>query len=572
MCGIFAIFHPKGCCKFSAEKARELSSRQKHRGPDFHGFYQHPQNGNILAHERLAIVDLGCVQPLQGSEPNHQVIHNGEIYNHESLRQNELINFKFRTHCDSEPIIALYEKLRCKEEFEREMCLTFDGVFAFALIYEDEFMVARDPIGVKQFYWGTDSDGRKFFSSELKAIEDSCLEVFAFPPGHYFTHKEGLVRYYNPNWFNWELATNPMDLLAIRNGLIQATEKRLMSDAPIGVLLSGGLDSSLVSAIAVRKMHGLDNVGHKLRSFSIGLDANAPDLVAARKLAAILGTEHHECYFTVEEGIAALDKLVWHLETYDVTSVRASTPMYFLSKKITELGIKVVLSGEGADEIFGGYLYFHNAPNDEEFQKETIRRVNLLSTADCLRADKSCMAHSLEVRVPFLDKNFLQLAMNINPEYKRPKKEIGRGERPIEKWILRKAFEREEDPFLPDEILWRQKEQFSDGVGYGWIDQLKAFCESQISDEDMNNAPFLFPHNTPTTKEALYIRKSFHKYFPSETAAQTVLKWIPKWQENEDPSGRANLIHESSTTTEEDSSDFDSFSSWGSFLDSCNLI
>uniref|UniRef100_A0A915N750 Asparagine synthetase domain-containing protein n=1 Tax=Meloidogyne javanica TaxID=6303 RepID=A0A915N750_MELJA len=336
-----------------------------------------------------------------------------------------------------------------------------------------------------------------------------------------------------PNWFNWELATNHMDLLLLRNGLIQATEKRLMSDAPIG------------------------------------LDANAPDLVAARKLAAILGTEHHECYFS--EGIAALDKLIWHLETYDVTSIRASTPMYFLSKKITELGIKVVLSGEGADEIFGGYLYFHNAPNNEEFQKETIRRVNLLSTADCLRADKSCMAHSLEVRVPFLDKNFLQLAMNINPEYKRPKKEIGRGERPIEKWILRKAFEREEDPFLPDEILWRQKEQFSDGVGYGWIDQLKDFCERQISDEEMDNAPSLFPHNTPTTKEAFYIRKIFHKYFPSEAAAETVLKWIPKWQENEDPSGRANLIHESVTTTI-DKEDFESFYSWGSFLDSCNLL
>uniref|UniRef100_A0A914KXJ3 Asparagine synthetase [glutamine-hydrolyzing] n=1 Tax=Meloidogyne incognita TaxID=6306 RepID=A0A914KXJ3_MELIC len=571
MCGIFAIFHPKECCKFSAEKAQKLSSRQKHRGPDFHGFYQHPQNGNILAHERLAIVDLGCVQPLQGSKSDHQVVHNGEIYNHESLRQNELINFEFRTHCDSESIIALYEKLRLNEGFERELCLTLDGVFAFALIYGDEFMVARDPIGVKQLYWGTDSEGRKLFSSELKVIEDSCIEVFAFPPGHYFTHKEGIVRYYNPNWFNWELATNHMDLLLLRNGLIQATEKRLMSDAPIGVLLSGGLDSSLVSAIAVRKMHGLDNVGHKLRSFSIGLDANAPDLVAARKLAAILGTEHHECYFSVEEGIAALDKLIWHLETYDVTSIRASTPMYFLSKKITELGIKVVLSGEGADEIFGGYLYFHNAPNNEEFQKETIRRVNLLSTADCLRADKSCMAHSLEVRVPFLDKNFLQLAMNINPEYKRPKKEIGRGERPIEKWILRKAFEREEDPFLPDEILWRQKEQFSDGVGYGWIDQLKDFCESQISDEEMNNAPNLFPHNTPTTKEAFYIRKIFHKYFPSEAAAETVLKWIPKWQENEDPSGRANLIHESVTTTT-DKEDFESFYSWGSFLDSCNLL
>ena len=382
---------------------------------------------------------------------------------------------------------------------------------------------------------------RSLFSSEMKVIEDLCVELFAFPPGHFFTPKLGFVRYYEPNWLRAELASAEPDMIKLRDTLVWATEKRLMSDAPIGVLLSGGLDSSLISAIAVRKMRSL---GLTLRSFSIGLDADAPDLVAARGLARFLGTEHHEFHFSVQEGVAIMDRLIWHLETYDVTSVRASTPMFFLSQKISEMGIKVVLSGEGADEIFGGYLYFHNAPNDEEFQKETISRVNRLSTADCLRADKSCMANALEVRVPFLDKQFLQTAMSIRPEHKKPRAEPSRGERPVEKWLLRKAFERKEDPFLPDDILWRQKEQFSDGVGYGWIDELKDFCESQITDEEMAKAPAQFPHNTPTSKEALYIRKIFHKHFPSEAAARTVLKWVPKWQANEDPSGRANTLHE----------------------------
>uniref|UniRef100_A0A183CKS7 Asparagine synthetase [glutamine-hydrolyzing] n=1 Tax=Globodera pallida TaxID=36090 RepID=A0A183CKS7_GLOPA len=425
-------------------------------------------------------------QPLMG-------FYNGEIYNWRFIQDGSLAELCFPTTCDSEAILKLYEKMNDQPEFEHELCLALDGVFAFAVIYGDEFMAARDPIGVKPLYWGTDAGERKLFSSEMKVIEDSCDEMAAFPPGHFY------------------------------------------------------LDSSLISTIAARALRGSD---HPLRSFSIGLDREAPDAVAARKIAHFLGTQHHECYFSVQEGIELITQLIWHLETYDVTSIRASTPMYFLFRHISKMGIKVVLSGEGADEIFGGYLYFHNAPDDAEFQKETIRRVNLLSTADCLREDKSTMANSLEARVPFLDKQFLALAMSIAPAHKRPKMEPGKTERPMEKWILRKAFEDKDDPFLPDEILWRQKEQFSDGVGYGWIDELIDHCSAQISDEEMANASSIFPHNTPATKEAFFVRKIFHQHFPSDSATQTVLKWVPKWQKNEDPSGRANSMHDQAKAEE----------------------
>ena len=317
--------------------------------------------------------------------------------------------------------------------------------------------------------------------------------------------------------------------------MTQAVEKRLMCDVPFGVLLSGGLDSSLIASITSRLLEGS---GQELHSFSIGLDASAPDLIAAKKVADFIGTTHHEIHFTVEQGIEILDKLIWHLETYDVTSIRASTPMYFLSKAITEKGIKMVLSGEGADEIFGGYLYFRNAPSVLDFQKETIERVQKLFTADLLRADKSTMAHGLEARVPFLDKAFLDLAIKIRPEEKMPKTYDG-----IEKYILRKAFDTPERPFLPEAILWRQKEQFSDGVGYNWIDTLIEYCSSQVTDEEFEKAKLFFPYNTPVTKEAFYYRRIFHKHFPQESAAQTVRKWIPKWQENQDPSGRANAAH-----------------------------
>uniref|UniRef100_A0A0N5ATE7 Asparagine synthetase [glutamine-hydrolyzing] n=1 Tax=Syphacia muris TaxID=451379 RepID=A0A0N5ATE7_9BILA len=428
-----------------------------------------------------------------------------------------------------------------------QICNKLDGIFTFAVIYDDEFLVARDPIGIKPLYYGKDNDGRYLFSSEMKTIEDICGErcLKTFPPGHFWTPKSGFIQYYNPLWYEPLNATHEESLLEIRQILTEATIKRLISDAPLGVLLSGGLDSSIVSSIAAREMQ---RIGRQLMSFSIALDGDQPDAIAARKVAEFIGTDHHEFHFTIQEGIENLKNLIWHLESYDVTSIRASTPMFFLSKKISNLGVKVVLSGEGADEIFGGYLYFHNAPNDYEFQKETIRRVNLLSTADCLRADKSCMANAVEVRVPFLDKKFLDVAMMTHPRYKRP---IMYNGQPIEKYILRKAFDTQEEPYLPKEILWRQKEQFSDGVGYCWIDSLRQHCINNVSDAEMMSAEQLFPYNTPTTKEGFYYRKIFHELFPSENAAKTVKKWIPKWQKNEDPSGRVCSVHIQKLATEQ---------------------
>lgn len=524
MCGILAIFG-KGV---SLEKAKELSSRMSHRGPNEHDIYK-TEKGHILSHERLSIIDLHTgKQPIQGCDKAY-MIHNGEIYNHKSLRENELKDHVFRTKSDSEVIVHLYEK------YGYDFLNRLDGVFAFVVIDGDDFIAGRDPIGIKPLYYGKDAQGRMYFSSEMKAIADQCVEFSAFPPGHYYTPTTGFVKYYQPEWFDDKVATDDLDLKLIRETLIKATKKRLMTDVPLGVLLSGGLDSSLTSSIASRL---LKEQGKELHSFSIGLDEGSTDLVAAQKVADFLGTNHHAITFTIDEGLEIIDKLIWHLETYDVTSIRASTPMYIMSKKITDLGVKVVLSGEGADEMLGGYLYFADAPNAIEFQKECIRRVQLLSTSDCLRADKSTMAHGLEARVPFLDKEFLDVIMKTKPEEKQPKTYKG-----VEKYILRKAFDTKEDPFLPDEVLWRQKEQFSDGVGYSWIDTLIEYCASKVTDFEMNHAYIKYPHNTPSTKEAYYIREIFHKHFPQKDAAKTVLKWIPKWQENTDPSGRANKNH-----------------------------
>lgn len=524
MCGILAILG-KGV---SLEKAKELSSRMRHRGPNEHDIHI-TEKGHILSHERLSIIDLHTgKQPIQGCDKAY-MIHNGEIYNHQSLRENELKDHVFRTKSDSEVIVHLYEKYRY--DFLNKL----DGVFAFVVIDGDDFIAGRDPIGIKPLYYGKDAQGRMYFSSEMKAIADQCIEFAAFPPGHYYTPTSGFVRYYQPEWFDDKVATNDLDLKLIRETLIKATKKRLMTDVPLGVLLSGGLDSSLTSAIASRL---LKEQGKELHSFSIGLDKGSTDLVAAQKVADFLGTNHHSITFTIDEGLEIIDKLIWHIETYDVTSIRASTPMYIMSKKITDLGVKVVLSGEGADEMLGGYLYFADAPNETEFQKECVRRVQLLSTSDCLRADKSTMAHGLEARVPFLDKEFLDVIMKTKPEEKQPKTYKG-----VEKYILRKAFDTKEDPFLPEEVLWRQKEQFSDGVGYSWIDTLIEYCASKVTDYEMDHAYLKYPHNTPNTKEAYYIRKIFHKHFPQKDAAKTVLKWIPKWQENTDPSGRANKNH-----------------------------
>ena len=524
MCGILAIIG-KGK---EEELVKKLSKRMSHRGPDESDLHV-TENGHILSHERLSIIDLHSGrQPIQGSK-TAWMVHNGEVYNHQELRDGILKHHTFRTKSDSEVIVHLYE------EFGYDFCNMLDGDWAFVIVDGDDYIAGRDPMGVKPLYYGLDERGRTYFSSEMKPIADQCKTFSTFPPGHYYTEKTGFVKYYNPVYEDYLKADHELDLDLIRTSLTEATRKRLMSDVPIGVLLSGGLDSSLTSAIASRL---LAESGKKLHSFSIGLDENAPDAMAARKVAEYLGTEHHEIHFTIEQGIEILDKLVWHLETYDVTSIRASTPMYFLSKAITDLGIKVVLSGEGADEIFGGYLYFRNAPSTVDFQKETIERVQKLFTADLLRADKSTMAHGLEARVPFLDKEFLDVAMLIKAEEKQPKTYDGK-----EKYILRKAFDTPDNPYLPAEVLWRQKEQFSDGVGYNWIDQLIDYCSSKVTDEELEAAGSLFSYNTPTTKEAYFYRTIFHKYYPQVSAAQTVRKWIPKWQENQDPSGRANAAH-----------------------------
>lgn len=525
MCGILAVIG-KGA---DETLVKQLSKIMSHRGPDESDLHI-TEKGHFLSHERLSIVDLHTgKQPLQGTD-SAWMVHNGEIYNHQQLRETVLKDHMFRTTSDSEVIVHLYE------EFGYDFCNKLDGIFAFVVIDGDDFIVGRDPLGVKPLYYGKDKEGRLYFASEMKAIADQCEAFEAFPPGHFYTSKTGFVKYYEPKWEDESLAVEKLDLKAIRHTLTEAVRKRLMSDVPIGVLLSGGLDSSLTSSIASRIMK--ETSGQKLHSFSIGLEADAPDAVAAREVADFLGTEHHEIHFTIEEGIQILDKLIWHLETYDVTSIRASTPMYFLSKAITDMGIKVVLSGEGSDEIFGGYLYFRNAPSVADFQKETIERVQRLSTADLLRADKSTMAHGLEARVPFLDKAFLELAIKIQPEEKMPKTYDG-----IEKYILRKAFDTPEQPYLPQRILWRQKEQFSDGVGYNWIDALIDYCAAQVTDEAFAKAAELFPYNTPATKEAFFYRTIFHKHFPQESAAKTVRKWIPKWQSNQDPSGRANAAH-----------------------------
>ena len=524
MCGILAIIG-----KGKDEKlVKTLSKRMAHRGPDESDLLV-TENGHILSHERLSIIDLHSGrQPIKGTKSAYMV-HNGEIYNHQELRDGILKNHTFKTKSDSEVIVRLYE------EFGYDFLDKLDGDFAFVVIDGDDFIAGRDPLGVKPLYYGLDERGRIYFASEMKPIADQCKTFSTFPPGHFYTPKTGFIKYYRPDYEDFKKADKPLDLPLIRATLTEATRKRLMSDVPIGVLLSGGLDSSLTSSIAARL---LKKKGKKLHSFSIGLDADAPDAKAARKVAEFLGTEHHEIHFTVQQGIEIIDQLIWHLETYDVTSVRASTPMYFLSKAIADLGIKVVLSGEGADEVFGGYLYFRNAPSSEDFQKETIERVQKLFTADLLRADKSTMAHGLEARVPFLDKAFLDAAMTISAEEKQPKTYDGK-----EKYILRKAFDTPDKPYLPDEVLWRQKEQFSDGVGYNWIDELIDYCATKVTDAQLETAEILYPYNTPTTKEAYFYRSIFHKHFPQISAAQTVRKWIPKWQENQDPSGRANAAH-----------------------------
>ena len=524
MCGITAIVG-----NFDEEKAISMSRRLKHRGPD-EGSYHIFRNNRMLFHERLSIIDLRTgTQPIEGPDGLY-VAHNGEIYNHSDIRRE--VESLYHTTCDSEVIPHLYKK------YGVDLNNHLDGVFAYVVMGEgrDDYIVARDAIGVKPLYYGSDDDGRMFFSSEMKAIVDVTSDVEQFPAGHYYTPRTGMVRWYTPEWLDERKAVSPVDYSYLRGALSWSVTKRMMSDVPIGVLLSGGLDSSLIASITARykKVQG-----DTLKSFSIGTSRNSPDLLAAREVAEFIGTDHHEVVFDIQEGIKALKDVIWHIETYDVTTVRASVPMYFLSRYIREQGVEVVLSGEGADEIFGGYLYFHNAPSTLEFQKETIRRVLNLQYADCLRADKSTMAFGIEVRVPFLDTSFLDVAMGIDPVYKIPVNNTKK----IEKYILRMAFDDKSNPYLPESILWRQKEQFGDGVGYGWIDGLVDYANTTITDEEFAGRKEKYPFNTPETKEAYLYRKLFEESYPQEQAARTVKLWIPTWQSDKDPSGRANDKH-----------------------------
>jgi asparagine synthase (glutamine-hydrolysing) len=547
MCGILAVL---GCADDSqAKRVRvlELSRRLKHRGPDWSGLYQH--GDFFLAHQRLAIIDPASGdQPLFNEDKSVVVTVNGEIYNHEELRK-RLPNHKFRTESDCDVIAHLYE------EYGEDFVDMLDGMFSFVLLdtRDNSFIVARDAIGITSLYIGWGLDGSIWIASELKGLNDDCEHFEAFPPGHLYSSKEGgMRRWYNAPWFSEAIPSTPYDPLVLRRAFENAVIKRLMTDVPFGVLLSGGLDSSLVASITARHLAGTKAAkqwGAQLHSFCVGLEGS-PDLKAAKEVADYLGTVHHEFHFTVQDGIDAIEEVIYHIETYDVTTIRASTPMFLMSRKIKSLGVKMVISGEGADEIFGGYLYFHKAPNKEEFHRETCHKIKALHMYDCLRANKSTSAWGLEARVPFLDKEFINVAMDIDPEFKMIKRDEGR----IEKWILRRAFDDEQRPYLPKHILYRQKEQFSDGVGYSWIDGLKAHAAQHVTDKMMLNAGHIFPHNTPNTKEAYYYRMIFERFFTQNSARLTVpggasiacstakaVEWDAAWSNNLDPSGRAAL-------------------------------
>jgi asparagine synthase (glutamine-hydrolysing) len=554
MCSILGILDIRTDPQALRARALELSRRMRHRGPDWSGIFADERA--VLAHERLAIVDVvGGAQPLANrTNPEAQtyLAVNGEIYNHRELRR-RFPDYPFETDSDCEVILALYE--RHGADFLNEL----SGIFAFALYQQgtdqtrSRYLVARDPIGVMPLYRGWDEDGNLYVASEMKALIDVCKRIEDFPPGHYLdseTCPDGEPRrYYEPPWRDYDIvAGNPLDLGTLRTAFEDAVHRQLMTDVPYGLLLSGGLDSSLVAAVAARfrktRIEADDQTEAwwpQLHTFSIGL-AESPDLRAARKVADALGTVHHEFQYTVQEGHDALSDVIYHLETFDVTTVRASTPMYLLARRIRSMGIKMVLSGEGADEVFGGYLYFHKAPDARAFHEETVLKLDLLHKYDCLRANKSMAAWSIEARVPFLDREFLDVAMAFDPGEKM----TGPGR--MEKYPLRKAF----DGVLPPEILWRQKEQFSDGVGYSWIDSLKALAEEQVTDDQLERAAFRFPYNPPATKEAYLYRTIFETHFPGEPAAACVpsgasiacstpnaLEWDAAFKTMADPSGRA---------------------------------
>jgi asparagine synthase (glutamine-hydrolysing) len=546
MCGIVGVFELKSDEQTLRPQVLKMAKKIRHRGPDWSGIFCCSKA--ILAHERLSIVDPESGgQPLFSKDGKLALAVNGEIYNHQVMRDEMASEYEFLTHSDCEIILALYRKKGI--DFLEDL----NGIFAFALydIENDCYLIARDHMGIIPLYIGWDAVGMFYVASELKALEGVCTKIEAFPPGHYIYSKAGVepIRWYNREWKDFDaVKDNVSDIAVLRKALEDAVHRQLMSDVPYGVLLSGGLDSSIISAIAKKYASTRVENGNtseawwpQLHSFAVGLE-NAPDLIAARKVADHIGTIHHEIHYTIQEGVDAVRDVIYFLETYDVTTVRASTPMYLLSRVIKSMGIKMVLSGEGADEIFGGYLYFHKAPNAREFHEETVRKLEKLYLYDCLRANKSLAAWGVEGRVPFLDKEFMDVAMRLNPEDKMAKN--GK----MEKWIIRKAFE----DMLPESIVWRQKEQFSDGVGDGWIDSLKQIALDKVSDEDMLNSAERFPLNPPMNKEEYHYRSIFEEHFPSETAASTVpsvpsvacstpaaLEWDESFKKMNDPSGRA---------------------------------
>ena len=562
MCGIVAILNVREQSHELREKALSMSRKVRHRGPDWSGIYC--GGTAILAHERLSIVDPESGgQPLYSPDRKQVLAVNGEIYNHQDIRRQLAGSYDFQTGSDCEVILALYRQWRDSAESQSSQSFTqmleqLNGIFAFVLYDEerDEFLIARDLIGVIPLYIGYDSDGTVYVASELKALEGKCERYEPFLPGHYYwSVSPGMKKYYQRDWMDYDAVhDNPASVQAIRDALEAAVRRQLMSDVPYGVLLSGGLDSSVISAVAERYAEmRIEDEGKsraywpRLHSFAVGLKG-APDLAKARLVADHIGTVHHEINYTIQEGLDAIRDVIYFIETYDVTTVRASTPMFLLARVIKSMGIKMVLSGEGADEVFGGYLYFHKAPDAKAFHEETVRKLSKLHLYDCLRANKSLSAWGVEGRVPFLDKEFLDVAMRTNPEAKMCPHTT------IEKKIVREAF----SDMLPEAVAWRQKEQFSDGVGYSWIDTLKQITSEAVSDEQMEHAAERFPINPPKNKEEYYYRTIFAEHFPSDSAARSVpseasvacstavaLEWDEAFQGLNDPSGRAvKGVHE----------------------------
>lgn len=552
MCGIVCAFDLKQSSETLRTQVLKMSKKVRHRGPDWSGIFS--SDKAILAHERLSIVDPESgKQPLYSKDGKLVLAVNGEIYNHQEIRKKFEGKYEFLTKSDCEVILALYR------EKGPNFLEDLNGIFAFALydIENDIFIVGRDHIGIIPLYQGWDVNGTYYVASELKALEGYCTKIEEFLPGQYYYSPDGkATQWYSREWMSYDaVKDNVSSIDELRDALEAAVERQLMADVPYGVLLSGGLDSSIISAVAKKYAAKRIESGNKddawwpqLHSFAVGLEGS-PDLAAARKVADHIGTIHHEIHFTVQEGLDAVRDVIYHVETYDVTTIRASTPMYLLSRFIKSMGVKMVLSGEGADEIFGGYLYFHKAPNPEEFHKETVRKLDKLHLYDCLRANKSLASWGVEGRVPFLDKEFLDVAMRLNPKDK-----MAGSNGKMEKWILRKAFE----TYLPESVAWRQKEQFSDGVGYNWIDTLRAMTTEMVSDEQMAKVNETYPINPPMNKEEYYYRTIFTDFFPSDSAARCVpsvpsvacstpiaLEWDEAFKNLNDPSGRSvSSVHE----------------------------